>query len=301
MASGQIRYEQFIADLKAEYRPQREWSEGRGTFLIVGHFLVGVAGGAWVYGQLLNYSPCLLAAFFLAAAGGVAHLINLGRPERFWRMMLRVRTSWVARGFWGINLFLLGCVLCLPPLFLPGWPWSTDSLLAHAGVVLAWLGAVVMIGYMGFSYMVCKSIPFWNSALHPILYIIYAARGGAGAALVLAAFFGQPMDSTFLLQSWIAITAAVIVLWGVEIVTVLSSGDEAARWSLYELFRGHLVRYFYGGTLFVGLIVPAVLMSGMVIPRTALALAVIGLSSIIGDLFMKFSSVKAGVHLQIRL
>ncbi len=302
MASGQIRYEQFLADLKAEYRPQREWSEGRGLFLIVGHFLVGVAGGAWVYGQVLNYTPCLLAAFMLGAAGGLAHLVNLGRPERFWRMMVRVRTSWVARGFWGLSLFLLGSVLYLPALLWPAWAWSPFSLLARAGDLLAWIGAAVMIGYMGFAYMVSKGIPFWNSALHPVLYITYAARGGAGAVLVLAAFFGQPVDpAAGLLQSWIAITAAVIVLWSVEIITVQSSGDAAARYSLHELFRGHLVPYVYGGTLLIGLVLPAFLMSGVALPRSALTLALIGLSSIIGDLFMKLSSVKAGVHLPIRL
>ena len=202
----------------------------RGLFLIVGHFLVGVAGGAWVYGQVLDDTPCLVAAFVLGAAGGLAHLVNLGRPERFWRMMVRVRTSWVARGFWGLSLFLLGSVLYLPPLLWPAWAWPAGSLLAGAGVALAWVGAVVMIGYMGFAYMVSKGIPFWNSSLHPVLYITYALRGGAGAVLVLAPFFGQPMGSaTGLLQSWIAITAAVILLWGVEIVTVLSSGDDAAR------------------------------------------------------------------------
>jgi formate-dependent nitrite reductase membrane component NrfD len=302
MSSGQIRYEQLLADLKAEYRPQREWSEGRGIFLVVGHFLVGVAGGAWVYGQVLGYTPCLMTAFVLAAAGGFAHLVNLGRPERFWRMMVRVRTSWVARGFWGLSLFLVGCLLCLPPLLEPAWPWSSGSLLSGAGEALAWVGAVVMIGYMGFAYMVSKGIPFWNSSLHPILYMIYAARGGAGAMLVLGVFFGLPADSTAgLLLSWIAITAAVIVLWGVEIVTVRSSGEAAAQRSLHELFRGHLVRYVYGGTLFVGLAIPVFLMSGVALPRSALTLALVGLSSIIGDLFMKLSSVKAGVHLPIHV
>jgi formate-dependent nitrite reductase membrane component NrfD len=302
MASGQIRYEQFLADLKSEYRPQREWSEGRGLFLVVGHFLVGVAGGAWVYGQLLHYSPCLFTAFVLGAAGGLAHLVNLGRPERFWRMMMRVQTSWVARGFWGLSLFLLGGILYLPALVAPDVFWSEASPVARLGEILGWIGALVMIGYMGFAYMVSKGIPFWNSALHPVLYIAYAARGGAGAVLALAAVFGQPADPlSGLLQSWIAITAAVIALWGVEIVTVISSGDATAQRSLHELFRGRLVRYVYGGTLFVGLVVPAFLISGVALPLSAPTLALIGLTSVIGDLFMKLSSVKAGVHLPIHL
>ncbi len=302
MTNGQIRYEQFIADLKGEFRPQREWAEGRGIFLIVGHFLVGVAGGAWVYGQLLNYPPCVCAAFVLGAAGGLAHLFNLGRPKRFWRMMARVQTSWVARGFWGLTLFMAGSALYLPALVAPGVLWAQGSVLAGIGLILGWAGALVMIGYMGFAYMVSKGIPFWNSALHPVLYVLYAARGGAGAVLVLAAFFDAPMNPAGgLLQSWIAITAAVIVLWAVEIVTVMSGPEEAARYSVHELFRGRLVRYVYGGTLFVGLVVPALLLSGAVLPLGTATLALVGLASVAGDLFMKLSSVKAGVHLPIHI
>ncbi len=49
MAVSSGRYEQLIADLKAEYRPQREWIERQGLFLIIGHFLSGVAAGTWLF------------------------------------------------------------------------------------------------------------------------------------------------------------------------------------------------------------------------------------------------------------
>lgn len=301
MSSGQIRYEQFLADLKTEYRPQREWSQGRGVYLIVGHFLVGVAGGGWIYGRILDYPPGLAAAFMLAALGGLAHLVNLSRPERFWRMMVRVRTSWVSRGFWGLTLFLAGCVLYLPAK-LWGALWGAGSAMAQLGDALALAGAVVMIGYMGFAYMVSKGIPFWNSSLHPILYIAYAARGGAGILLLLAPFFGEAaVPVAGLLQSWIAVTLLVIAMWAVEIISVMSGCEEAARRSVHELFHGSLVPYVYGGTLFIGLMVPAFLLSGIALPLDTFTLAVVGLTSIAGDLFMKLSSVKAGVHLPLRI
>lgn len=301
MSSGQIRYEQFLADLKADYRPQREWSEGRGVYLIAGHFLVGVAGGGWIYGRILDYSPSLVAAFILAALGGLAHLVNLSRPERFWRMMVRVRTSWVSRGFWGLILFQAGCVLYLPAKIW-GVPSGAGSAIALLGDALAMVGAVVMIGYMGFAYMVSKGIPFWNSSIHPILYIAYAARGGAGILLLLAPFFGEAAaPEAGLLQSWVAVTVLVIAMWAAEIIAVMSGGEEAARRSVHRLFHGNLVPYVYGGTLFVGLAVPAFLLSGIALPLDTYTLAAVGLTSIAGDLFMKLSSVKAGVHLPLRI
>jgi formate-dependent nitrite reductase membrane component NrfD len=302
LSTSRIRYEQFLADLASEYRPQRQWSEGRGVFLIVGHFLVGVAGGAWVYGDLLGVPVSLAIAYLLAALGGLAHLFNLARPSRFWRMMIQVRTSWVARGFWGLTFFLVGGVLYMPPLLVPGLPWSEAGWPAQIGHVMAWAGALVMIGYMGFVYSTSKGIPFWHSPLHPVLYIAYALRGGAATLLILAAIFDLPVNPLAgVLQSWIVVTAMVVMLWVFELHMVTSSGDPAARRSVHELFRGRLVSYVYGGILFVGLLVPVTLVFGFVAQLSPATLAVIGVASVIGDFFMKYASIKAGVHLSVRL
>jgi formate-dependent nitrite reductase membrane component NrfD len=302
MTARQTRYEQLIEDLKAEYRPQREWAEGRGLFLIVGHFLVGVAGGTWVFGSVLGIPEAQVLAYVLGALGGLAHLANLGRPERFWRMMRCVQTSWVARGFWGLSFFLIGGILYLPPFFVPGLPWSIGSGLAQAGNVIAWAGAVVMICYMGFAYTASKGVPFWNSSLHPVLYIAYALRGGVAGLLLVAALLDRPFDPTVeLLQFWIVVTVLVIVLWGFEVQNVLSGGEGAARQSLHLLFNGRLSLYVYGGILFIGLLVPIFLLSHIAVPLTQPTLVAIGLASIAGDFFMKLSSVKAGVLLPLRI
>ncbi len=302
MTSGQLKYEKFMVDLTREYRPQREWAEGRGLYLIIGHFLVGVAGGAWIFGHLFDHPASLVCSFFLAVGGGLCHLINLGRPERFWRMMRCIRTSWVARGFWGISFFMVGGIIFLPALVFPDFLWSADSFIAKTGEAIAWVGAVIMIGYMGFAYMVSKAIPFWNSPLHPVLYIAYALRGGAGLLFLLAPMYAlAPRLEASLLQSWIWITCLVIALWGVEAVAVMSSGDGAARRSFHELFKGNLAGYVYIGILLLGLVVPVFLLSGVAVAQTSLSLAFVGLTSVIGDLFIKLCSVKAGVHIPVRI
>ncbi len=302
MAADSRRYEQLIQDLKSEYRPQREWAEGRGAFLILGHFLVGVAAGGWLLTRYHGGVDGLVLSYVLAALGGLAHLANLNRPERFLRMMLRVRSSWVSRGFWGLSLFLAGGFVYLLIRLPLGLPLGEGSALARAADVVAMLGALIMMCYMGFIYTASKGIPFWNSALHPVLYIAYAIRGGIAVLVLTLALRGQSLEAAAgLLEIWIAVTAIVIVLWLLEIQGVVSSGDETAMRSVRDLLAGRLALYFYGGTLVVGLVVPLILTTGAIAPLSAGILAAIGLASMIGDFFMKYSSIKAGVHVPVRL
>jgi formate-dependent nitrite reductase membrane component NrfD len=301
MTEISVKYEQLVQDLRRDFRPQREWGEGRGLFLVVGHFLVGVAAGAWLFGLIFNYSPGLVAGFLLAGGGAIAHLAFLGRPERFWKMVRRVRTAWISRGFIGLTLFLAGAAFYLPPLVLTDWPWAADSALGYLGWGMAAIGMVVLIVYMGFVYSASKGIPFWNSPLHPVLYMAYALRGGIAALLVTMALFNAPSPGArSLVTIWIAVTAVVIVLFALEIQGALTGGNAAARRSVHEMLAGRIAIYFYGGTLLIGLVVPLVLVSGHIAPLGVGVLAAIGLFSALGDFFMKYTTIRAGIYLPLR-
>ncbi len=302
MTANNRRYERLINDLKSEYRPQREWAEGRGAFLIFGHFLVGVAAGAWILTRIQGSTDGLILAYALAALGGLAHLGNLGRPERFWKMMMHFRTSWVSRGFWGLSLFLSGGIVYMAARLGAGGLLGDGAVLTWVADIVAIAGAIIMMGYMGFVYTASKGIPFWNSTLHPVLYIAYAVRGGIAALVLTLAVRGKILEGGGgLLEAWVAVTALVIVLWLLEIQGVISGGDETAMRSVRDILAGRLAVYFYGGTLVVGLVVPLFLMTGAVAPLSAGILAAIGVASMAGDFFMKYSSIKAGVYLPVRL
>jgi formate-dependent nitrite reductase membrane component NrfD len=300
MTEISAKYEQLIQDLRRDFRPQREWGEGRGLFLVIGHFLVGVAAGAWLFGLIFNYTPGLIAGFILAGGGGIAHLAFLGRPERVLNMIYRVRTAWISRGFVGLTLFLVGAALYLPPLVLANWPWAADSVLGYLGWGMAAFGMVVLIVYMGFVYEASKGIPFWNSPLHPVLYMAYALRGGIAALLVTMALFDAPSaGAPRLVTIWIAITAVVIVLFILEIQGALTGGNPAARRSVRDMLAGRMAVYFYGGTLLIGLVVPVVLLSGQIASLSVGVLAAIGLFSALGDFFMKYTTIRAGIYLPL--
>jgi formate-dependent nitrite reductase membrane component NrfD len=237
----------------------------------------------------------------LAGGGGIAHLAFLGRPERFWKMVRHVRTAWISRGFIGLTLFLAGAMLYLPPLVLTDWPWASDSALGYLGWGMAAVGMVVLIVYMGFVYTASKGIPFWNSPLHPVLYMAYALRGGIAALLVTMALFDAPSPGAMsLVTIWIAVTAVVIILFALEIQGALTGGNPAARRSVREMFSGRVSIYFYGGTLLIGLVVPLALVSGHIAPLGVGVLAAIGLFSALGDFFMKYTTIRAGIYLPLR-
>lgn len=302
MQRTRAKYEQLIADLRSEQRPQREWGEGRGIFLVVGHFVVGVAAGAWLFSLLFDSRAGLAVAFALAAVGGVAHLGFLGRPERFWKMPAHWRTSWISRGFLGLSAFLFGAALYLAALFFPEALWSEDSAPARIGYAMAAAGMVVLMGYMGFVYTASKAIPFWNSPLHPALYVAYALRGGIAALLVIFAL-QAPQGAerlNVLLALWAGVTAVVLVFFALEIHGALTSGNPAARRSVHELFAGRLALYFYGGTLALGLLVPAwFAWEGFAGALSLGAMAALGLASALGDFFMKYSTIRAGIYLPV--
>jgi formate-dependent nitrite reductase membrane component NrfD len=295
------KYDQLIKDMRSELRPQREWSEGRGIFMVAGHFVVGVAGGTWLFSLWYADRLGLALAFLLAGLGGILHLANLGRPARFWKMVLHFRTSWISRGFFGLSVFLVGALLYLVPLYLPGFLWGGDSLIAAIGYVMAIVGTLTLIGYMGFVYTASKGIPFWNSPLHPALYVTYALRGGIAGLLLALALGGSGVDSlNNLLLLWIGITALVILFFGLEVHGALTSGNAAAKRSVHELFAGRVAVYFYGGTLALGLVIPAWLAwAGLNGPLTLGAMVVLALASAMGDFFMKYSTIRAGVFLPV--
>ncbi len=281
--------DRLLADLGATFRPQRHWVEGRGLLLILGHFLSGVGAGAWLFSLWLGYTPGLVLAVGAMAGAGLAHLAFLGHPERFW-MMYRARTSWIARGFLGMNLFMAGAILAL--LLPPG-------ALRTLGLAVSVAGSAIIIGYKGNVYAASRGVPFWNSPVLPILYATYAIRGGLALLLVALPFTGGPVDlhRVEILELWVAVSAAVMLGF---YLGVIRNTNLAARRSVAELISGRVAVAFYLGTVGVGLVLPIVLgVAGAMGPLSQAALALVGALSLAGDFFAKYAIAKAGIYMPL--
>ena len=287
--SGSATYDRLLADLGSTFRPQRQWIEGRGLFLILGHFLSGVGAGAWIFSLWLGFTPGLLLAIATVALSGAAHLAFLGRPARFWKMF-RARTSWIARGFVGMNVFLPGAALSV--LLPDGTPRTVF-------LVISLAGAAIIIGYKGNVYAASKGVPFWNSPVLPVLYATYAIRGGLALLLVVLPLAAVRIDLHGLgvIELWVAVSAAVMLGF---YLGVMRQTNLAARRSVAELTGGRVAVAFYLGTVGAGLVIPILLgVAGFAGPPSAAVLALVGALSLVGDFFAKYAIAKAGIYVPI--
>ncbi len=279
-------------DLGKRFRPQREWVEGRGLLLILAHFLTGSGAGAWLFAVPFGLAQGLLVGFILVALGSFAHLIFLGHPGRFWRMATRFGSSWISRGFVGMNLFIVTAALYLLLLVFE----AQGSTFGRVTLVLSLLGAIWIIVYKGFVWASSKGIPLWNTPLIPALYIAYALRGGAAMLMVmtvLGARFAIP-EPLELIKLWLAVSTAVLVLIYVEVMR--GSGMTALR-SVQLMLFGRVALPFYFGAVLLGLVIPIAIGSFTYAGGLPFGLlGVIGLLSLLGDISIIYCIAKAGLY-----
>lgn len=281
-------------DLAQVYRPQREWIDGRGLLIVIAHFFSGIGAGAWLWSTLYDFpTGQVLAIGCVIGLSGVAHMAFLGRWDRFWRMLRRPQQSWISRGIWSIGIFGLSAVASMIPAV-------RESAAGPALLSLSLLAAGAILLYEGFVYAASRAIPFWRTRLLPVLYIAYGLRGGAALLLAVAAFGGSGFDvhAVEAIKLWVVVSTAVLIL--LYLVSSTRSGG-AARESVAQLVAGRISPAFYGGTVLAGIVIPIALAlsrDALGLPELVL-LGAIGIASLVGDFYVKYCIVKAGVYVPL--
>lgn len=275
-------------DLAQVYRPQREWIEGRGLLIVVAHFFSGIGAGAWLWSTLYGFRlGQWLAVACVLGLSGAAHMAFLGRADRFWRILRRPHHSWISRGLWSIGIFGLAAGIVMARGPEAGAPAIAVSLVAACAILL----------YEGFVYAASRAIPFWRTRLLPALYVAYGLRGGAAVLLVAAALGGDGFDvgTVEAIKLWVVVSTALLVLW---YLVAGSRAGGAARESVSQLLAGRVSPSFYGGTVAAGIVLPVALAlaRGALAAPDLLVLGAIGIASLVGDFYVKYCVVKAGIY-----
>ena len=111
-------------------------------------------------------------AHALAVGGLIASTFHLGHPERAWRALSQWRSSWLSReGICAISALVVSGAYGAALIFLgqaPGW--------------LGWLGALLSLLTVYTTAMIytqLATIPRWNTALTPVLFLGLSLSGGA--------------------------------------------------------------------------------------------------------------------------
>ena len=274
--------------------PQREWIERRGVLLWLAFFFIELGAGAFFVGTFFDSLWAMFIGWLLCGVvGGGTHILYLGHPFRFWRMLLRPGTSWISRGLAFVSLFLvLGGIHMLLLQFAGG---SSVAL-----QIVADIFAFMTVIYGGFAMNYVNGIPLWNTALLPVLYAVSGIWGGAGVALGTALATGAVSTTGVSIEEWARmLLIAYAVLLAVYLVSVRYT-NLIGKVSVRGIVSGRYWPLMWLVVVLLGLIFPiAVVITSYAtgienMPSTILYISI--LCELVGDLTMRYLLLKQGVY-----
>jgi Ni/Fe-hydrogenase subunit HybB-like protein len=228
--------------------------------IVVYPYVTGLVAGAFILASLVKvfsvkevqptYRLSLLTALAFLLVAPMPLLLHLGRPERFYEIILTPNPTSAMAMFGFVYAWYLMAVLLLeiwfefrrdlvvlgqrtpPPL---GWLYRALSLFStdisdralafdrKAIRVITLIGipsAFLLHGYVGFIFGSVKANPWWSSVLMPIVFLMSAIVSGIALVVVLYMVFTalrrQPIDMACLDKVTSYLFYAVIVDFSLE-------------------------------------------------------------------------------------
>ena len=283
------RIDEFLIGVK----PQREW----GWLVITYLFLGGAGAGLFLIALYMDHAGAGALGLLVVLAGTILLLLDLGRPERFWRAFFRPQSSWISRGCFFITLLVvlgaLQLTLSVLGIELPAGIGATVKFVSAAAAVL------VMI-YTGFVLSPSAAIPFWNSTFFPIIFFTYSLLAGIDILILTSPAMPGPALDLALLERWQNYLVLGCLLLVLSHLSVMSGSAVAARESIRALTRGRWATLFLGGVIGLGLVVPLLLgwpLAGRSEMQTLFVVTIaLAILRLFGDYLFRFLVIRAGMY-----
>jgi len=282
-----------------QYTSQQEWGLHRGIWLWLALVLGGLGSGLYCVALYHGHHRAMAVGWFIAVVlKGLCHLSYLGKPLRAWRAFTRPQSSWVSRGLISVSGFGFFAGLQMLPIYFPNLPWSGQSLLLNVMVISF---ALFLMIYPGFLLSYVHAIPLWNNALIPVIFVLYAFLGGLGLFLPMGLAGGLDHSGVVAVEKGIRLF--LLVSSGVLAVYLISVGytNPAGRKSLFSLLTGSFALTFYGGVVFLGILIPLFsslflyFSNSLILPLLYFAM----LCELIGSFLLRLCLLKAGIYMPL--
>lgn len=279
-----------------KHAPQTEWIERRGLLVWLAEVFTSLGAGLYLVSLFFDSLwGMFIAWLIILILKTLPHITYLGKPSRFWRTIPPFtrawRTSWITRGmlltilFGGFALIQLALSFWLPAV---GW--------GIVFKVLAGIFALLAGIYSGFVMNYCKSVPFWNSALLPLVFIFAGIADGFALIMAVGLGVGQVDIMAIETGSRILLTINAIIIAAYLWNAIYKS--DTARHSVMQLIRGNIALPFWLGVVAFGIIMPLGI-SGFSYfageAATPLLVSAIILHTL-GAFALKYTLLKAGIH-----
>ncbi|MFH2002207.1 MAG: NrfD/PsrC family molybdoenzyme membrane anchor subunit [Planctomycetota bacterium] len=270
-------------DPKVNGQLQKEW----GWLIAIYLFLGGVGGGAYTIAAInsflgksvaLSTSVGLWIGFPALLIGSIVLLADLGSPGKFIFAGLKPGTSWIARGFWIISLFMLFSFIHLYT-YDAATPGSTPAIVPILGIICA----ILTMAYTGILLGASKGIPFWRSGVVPVVFVISALVTGHFFIMLGMVIFNEGAATASQLTIMAAEAAALVVAEVLAIFFFLQAAyrHPDARESAERIMKN---RIFVLGYFVLGLALPFLLMMILFYGMSESGMGAVGFVSFIGAL-----------------
>jgi formate-dependent nitrite reductase membrane component NrfD len=276
---------------------------GSGVYLVwyVAAVFFRRRGSVWHASVRESTQPVLIISLALLALGCLCLIRDLAFPEKVHLLFTHPTLSLLTIGAFTLAAF----IVCLGYLVFAAFQ-KKKGRVAHvvrtAVQLIAALLALVTMVYTGVFLATITAVPFWNTPLVPVLFVLSSLSAGISilvpvAILRTATTQGVARVPDFLVTIDVFLIAAeagtALLLY------LLSSGDEIIRLSLAELLTGRLFYEFWIGFVLCALVLPLVMeVFTIIVQVTAPTYYVIlGCLILIGGFFLRYCLINAGVHL----
>jgi formate-dependent nitrite reductase membrane component NrfD len=271
---------------------QTEWIENRGILLWLAFYMGGLGGGLYLVSLFFNNLwGMFLGWAIVAILKGSFHFLFLGKPTRFWRMVLHPQTSWLSRGLLFVVAFAgAGLIQILLSYFFPG------TAIEMIFKVIAGVFALAVATYTGFVLNNVKGVPFWNLPILPLVFVTGGILGGFGLTVGMALNIENiNMAAAEMGSRWLLIFDALLI--GIYLL-LASRKDETGKKSVLYQLKGGLSAIFWGGVVVLGAIFPFLTafytyFAGEVAPGL-LIFAVV--CEVLGGMLLRYCLLKSAIY-----
>jgi Ni/Fe-hydrogenase subunit HybB-like protein len=244
--------------------------------------------------------PAILTGFLGYLMVVVALLVDLGRPERIWHLIIYWNPhSVMFEVGWCVMLYTTVLALEFSPLLFERLHWSGPLRVIHVLTMpLVILGVVLSTLHqssLGSLFLIVpeKLHPLWYTPLLPLFFFLSAVAVGLSMVIVESSIssraFGRGMEVHLLGH------LARAIPWILGLLLVLKIGDLIAAGELGLLFEGSLTSGLFWLELVGGVLLPLVLFALATIRQSSTGLLVGALLVVGGVVLNRFDVSLVGL------
>jgi|AMWB02.1.fsa_nt_gi formate-dependent nitrite reductase membrane component NrfD len=284
---------------------QTEWIEGQGILIWLAEVFSALGMGLYLVSLVVgNWWGCVAGYLIIMGLKMPLHFVYLGRPFRFWRALPPFtkawRTSWMARGFFFCTAFAVFGLIQIITMYMiqhnmgGGLVFAIDWIASVIAGVLMLLTGI----YCGFMMSFCKSVPFWNTGLLPIVFVIMGIADGLALIMAIGLLAGEPVEFFHKMEiasRWGLIVNAVLI--GTYLINA-SYQSVTAELSVKQLVVGRVATAFWVGVVILGISIPLIISIASIwageLSPPLLVLAI--LCHTVGAFALKYCVLKVGIY-----